>query len=324
MSALTTTKILRQTLAEEMRRDPRMFLMGEDIGVYGGSFGVTRDLVREFGSERVRDTPISEPGFVGAAIGAAAAGSHPVVEIMFMDFITLAVDALVNMAAKLSWIYEMPCPLVVRTAMGAGRGYGATHSQCLERLFFGIPGLRIVAPSTGPDAAALLKAAIRDPNPVLFLEHKLLYPMRWEMPVDPVPPARLGRARLARSGTDLTLLAWSWMAVEAERAADRLAQEEIEAEVIDLRSLNPLDMDTITASARKTGRVLIVEEGPLTGGIGAELAARVGETAHDALTAPVRRFGMPDAPIAAARTLEQALMPNAESIATAAIDLATQ
>ncbi len=323
MRTLTTTQILRETLAAELRRDPLLFLMGEDIGAYGGAFGVTRGLLAEFGAERVRDTPISEPGFVGAAIGAAVAGSHPLVEIMFMDFIGLAVDQLVNMAAKLHYIYGQSCPLTIRAPMGGGRGYGATHSQCLERLFFGIPGLRIVAPACGADAAGLLQAAIRDANPVLFLEHKLLYPLRWEMGDDLPPPLPLGRARVARPGTDVTIAAWSWMCVEAERAAATLAREEIEAEVIDLRTLNPLDMETLAASARKTGRVLLVEEGPLTGGVAAEIAARLAETAAGALAAPVRRLALPDCPLPAAKSLESVLMPNAESIAAAALDLAT-
>ena len=324
MRTLTTTQILRETLADELRRDPDLFLMGEDIGVYGGSFGVTRGLIDDFGAVRIRNTPISEQGFVGTAIGAAVAGAHPVVEIMFMDFITLAVDQLVNMAAKLHYIYGQSCPLVIRTPMGAGRGYGATHSQCLERLFFGIPGIKIVAPSTGADMAALLQGAIRDPNPVLFLEHKLLYPLRWELPDEPIAPLAPGTARLARAGSDITLAAWSWMAFEAERAAALLAAEEIEAEVIDLRSLNPLDLTTLVASARKTRRVLLIEEGPRTGGVTGEIAAQIHAQAHGQLDFPVERLTMPDCPVPSARSLEQAMMPNAASIAEAALELATR
>ncbi|MDD5707546.1 MAG: pyruvate dehydrogenase complex E1 component subunit beta [Kiritimatiellae bacterium] len=323
MRTLTTTQILRETLAEELRRDPLLFLMGEDIGAYGGAFGVTRGLLKEFGAARIRDTPISEAGFIGAAIGAAVAGSHPVVEIMFMDFITLCVDQLVNMAAKVPYIYGLACPLVIRAPMGGGRGYGATHSQCLERLFFGVPGLRIAAPATGADAAGLLRGALRENNPVIFLEHKLLYPMRWELDDAPIAPLPLGRARVARAGTDVTIVAWSWMSVEAERAAATLAREEIEAEVIDLRSLSPLDTQTLVASARKTGRVLVVEEGPLTGGLAAEISARVTEAAFHELAAPVRRLTLPDCPLPAARSLENALLPGADAIAAAARDLAT-
>ena len=243
---------------------------------------------------------------------------------MFMDFITLAVDQLVNMAAKLHYIYGQSCPLVIRTPMGAGRGYGATHSQCLERLFFGIPGIKIVAPSTGADMAALLQGAIRDPNPVLFLEHKLLYPLRWELSDEPIAPLAPGTARLARAGSDITIVAWSWMAFEAERAAALLAAEEIEAEVIDLRSLNPLDLTTLVASARKTRRVLLIEEGPRTGGVTGEIAAQIHAQAHGQLDFPVERLTMPDCPVPSARSLEQAMMPNAASIAEAALELATR
>lgn len=324
MRNLTTTQILRETLAGEMRRDPRMFLMGEDIGAYGGSFGVTRGLLDEFGAERVRDTPISEQTLVGTAIGAAVAGAHPVVEIMFMDFMALTVDQLGNMAAKLHYIYGQSCPLVVRTAMGAGRGYGATHSQCLERLFFGLPGLKIVAPATGADMSAMLQGAIRDSNPVIFLEHKLLYPLRWELDDAPIAPLAPGKARVAREGADVTLLAWSWMAFECGRAAALLAREDIDAEVIDLRSLSPLDIETIMASVRKTRRLLIVEEGPRTGGIAAEIAAQVAVQAASGLDFPVERLAMPDCPVPSAKSLEQLVVPGAETIAAAAGELATR
>lgn len=324
MRELTTTQILRETLAAEMRRDGRVFLMGEDIGVYGGSFGVTRGLIDEFGPERVRDTPISEPAIAGAACGAAAGGSRPVAEIMFMDFMTLCVDQLVNQAAKLHYLHGIECPMVVRTPSGGGRGYGATHSQSFERLFFGAPGLRIAAPATGEDASGLLQTAIRDPNPVIFVEHKRLYPLRWEMPDDGLPPPTpFGKARIARAGTDVTIVAWSWMAHLAELAADRLAEDEISAEVIDLRTLNPLDRDALAVSACKTGRVLVVEEAPLTGGISGEIAAIVGEAAFGRLAAPVRRLAAPDCPIPAARPLEAAVLPSEEAIYQAALELAT-
>ncbi len=323
MRELTTTQILRETLAAEMRRDERVFVMGEDIGVYGGSFGVTRGLIDEFGADRIRDTPISEPAIVGAACGAAAGGSRPVAEIMFMDFMTLCVDQLVNQAAKLHYLHGLECPMVVRTPSGGGRGYGATHSQSFERLFFGAPGLRIAAPATGEDAAGLLQTAIRDSNPVLFIEHKRLYPLRWEMPDELPPPVPFGKARIARSGTDVTIIAWSWMAHLATRVADRLAEDEISAEVLDLRTLNPLDRDAIAASACKTGRVLIAEEAPLTGGIAGELAAIVGEVAFGRLAAPVRRLAAPDCPIPASRPLEVAVLPSEDAIYQAALELAT-
>jgi len=315
MRTVTYTQLLRETLGAALRRDPRVFLMGEDIGVYGGAFGVTRGLVKEFGTERVRDTPISEQALVGTAIGAAAAGSRPVVEIMFMDFITLAVDQLVNMAAKLHYIYGVPCPLIVRTPNGGGRGYGATHSQSLERLFAGVPGIQIAAPATALDASALLQTALLGSNPVLFLEHKLLYPMRWEVPEGLPAPQPFGKARIAREGSQVTIVAWSGMVPQAERAAGALAAEGIHAEVIDLRTLAPLDTGTVVASVRKTGRVLVVEEGPRTGGFAAEVACRVFEAAYDCLDAPIRRLACPDCPLPAAKMLEASCIPNAETIA---------
>ena len=322
MNAITTVQFIRNALDRALDEDPRVFIMGEDIAAYGGSFGVTRGLVDKYGPERIRNTPISEPAFTGMAIGAAVAGSRPIVEIMFMDFVTLCVDQLVNMAAKLHYVYGQSCPLVLRTAMGAGRSYGATHSQCLERLFTGIPGLKVVAGSDGPDCAGLLLGALADPNPVIVLEHKLLYPIRFEEPAGPIAPIAPGSARVTRQGTDVTIVAWSYMAHLALQAAASLAEEEIEAEVVDVRSLAPLDEAALIESAKKTGRVLVVEEGPLTGGVAAEIATRINEGAFGALAAPVRRLAMPDVPVPSARELERAVMPDAASIADAARDLA--
>ena len=317
MRNVTFTVMLRETLAEALRRDPRVFLIGEDIGVYGGAFGVTRGLLKEFGPARVRDTPISEQALIGVAIGAAAGGLRPVAEFMFMDFITLAVDQIVNMAAKMHYVYGQPCPLVVRAPCGGGRGYGATHSQSFERLFAGVPGIRIAAPATAADASGLLQTALQDANPVLFLEHKLLYPTRWDLPEGLPPPVPFGQARVVREGGDVTIVAWSHAVHEAERAAAALATEGIAAEVIDLRTLCPLDADSITASARKTGRVAIVEEGPRTGGFAAEIACRVFEAAHDALDAPILRLASPDCPVPASKVLEAACLPDAAAIAAA-------
>jgi pyruvate dehydrogenase E1 component beta subunit len=314
MRSITYTQILRETLAAELRRDPSVFLMGEDIGVYGGSFGVTRGLIDEFGPERVRDTPISEQALAGIAIGAAVAGRRPVIEIMFMDFITLAVDQLVNMAAKIHPVYGLSCPLVIRTPPGGGRGYGATHSQSLERLFTGIPGLKIAAPSNASDASALLQTAIRDDNPVLFLEHKLLYPQRFDVPDELPAPIPFGFADIAREGDDLTIVAWSHMAFLARRAAAQLAAEGIEAEVIDLRTLNPLDLDTLVESAKRTGRVMVLEEGPKTGGFAGEIAAQIMENAHDYLEKPVRRLAGADFPIPSAKNLEAVCLPSLDGI----------
>lgn len=312
----TFTQTVRETLDGLLADCPEVFLMGEDIGVYGGSFGVTRGLLEKYGAERIRDTPISEQALTGCAIGAAVAGLRPVIEFMFMDFMTLAVDQLVNFAAKLHAIYGLNCPLVARAATGAGRGYGATHSQTLERIFFGVPGIKIAAPSNPVDAAALLREAIRDENPVLFLEHKLLYPMRFpqENGGRALP---FGKARIVAEGTDLTLVAWSYMVVQAKRAAARLRDEGVSVEVIDLRTLVPLDTATAVESAKKTGRVLVVEEGPRTGGVGAEIAARIAEGAFEYLEKPVRRLASPDLPVPAAKSLEALCVPTPESIAGA-------
>ena len=314
MRTITFTQILRETLAAELWRDPSVFLMGEDIGVYGGAFGVTRGLVAEFGPGRVRDTPISEQALTGIAIGAAVAGQRPVIEIMFMDFITLAVDQLVNMAAKLHPIYGRTCPLVVRTPPGGGRGYGATHSQSLERLFTGIPGIKIAAPSNAADASGLLQTAIRDNNPVLLLEHKLLYPQRFEVGDGLPQPIPFGFAKVAREGDDLTIVAWSHMAFVAQQAAAQLAAEGIDAEIVDLRTLAPLDIDTLVESAKRTGRVMVLEEGPKTGGFAAEIAAQIMENAHDYLEKPVRRLAGADFPIPSAKNLEAACIPSRAGI----------
>ncbi len=318
----TFTVTIRETLAAELRRDPAVLLMGEDIGAYGGAFGITKGLLAEFGPERVRDTPISEQALVGTAIGAAAAGLRPVVEIMFMDFITLAVDQLVNLAAKMHYIYSIPCPMVVRAPTGGGRGYGATHSQTLERLFTGVPGIQIAVPSDAADAAGLLQTAIRGANPVLFLEHKLLYPLRWKIGEGLPPPVPFGQARVTHSGDRVTLIAWSYMSHLCLTAAHQLAATGIAAEVVDLRTLAPLDTAALIAAARKTGRVLIVEEGPKTGGFGAEIAARIFEAAYDSLDAPIRRLAGPDCPVPASKTLEVACIPNTAAIVAAARELA--
>ena len=314
MRTITFTQIIRETLEAELRRDPSVFLMGEDIGVYGGSFGVTRGLINEFGPARIRDTPISEQALTGIAIGAAVAGQRPVIEIMFMDFITLAVDQLVNMAAKLHPIYGRSCPLVIRTPPGGGRGYGATHSQSFERLFAGVPGIKIAAPSNATDASGLLQTAIRDNNPVLFLEHKLLYPQRFEVGDELPQPIPFGFAKVAREGDDLTIVAWSHMAFVAQQAAAQLAAEGIDAEIVDLRTLAPLDIDTLVESAKRTGRVMVLEEGPKTGGFAAEIAAQIMENAHDYLEKPVRRLAGADFPIPSAKNLEAACIPSLAEI----------
>ena len=309
------SEALRASLDEAMQRDPAVVLMGEDIGAYGGAFGVTRGLAEKYGSERVLETPISENSFVGIAVGAAMTGLRPVVEMMFMDFILLAADQIVNHAAKLHYVYDgqVTVPLVVRAPCGAGRGYGASHSQSLEAVFMSVAGLKIVAPSNPFDAKGLLSAAIRDPNPVLFLESKALYGKRADVPEGhyEVP---LGKGRVVRDGDDLTIITYGAGVETALAAAAELAEGNLEAEVLDLRTLKPMDTDAVFASVRKTGRCIVFEEGHLTGGVGAEVSAQIMEHCFGDLKAPVRRVAGADAPIPSAVTLERALMPSAESI----------
>lgn len=323
MSGITVTEALRAALDEELRRDPDVLLLGEDIAEYGGAFGVTRGLVDTHGPGRVINTPISEPGFTGAAIGAAMVGSRPVVEIMFADFMTLTMDQLVNHAAKLHYVYaqQLRCPLVVRTACGAGRCYGPTHSQTFEAWFAHTPGLKVVAPSTPVDAKGLLKSAIRDDNPVIFLEHKLLYNVRADVAAGSDGRVPLGRSLRVTEGSDITIVAWSYMAHLAREAVAELAREDVSAELIDLRTLAPMDIETVSESVRKTGRVLIVEEGPRTGGVGAEIGARLFETAYDYLDAPLQRLAGSDNPIPASPALEGAMIPDVDRIVDAAIAL---
>jgi len=315
MRELTYWQALQEALQQEMRRDPRVFLLGEDIGAYGGAFGVTRGLLAEFGPERVRCTPISEATIVGAATGAAVTGLRPVVEIMFMDFLTLTMDQLANHAAKFRYMYgpQAHVPIVIRTPAGGGRSYGATHSQSLEAWFLHVPGLKVVAPATPADAKGLLLTAIRDDNPVLFVEHKLLYATTGPVP-DEDEPIAIGEAAVRREGQDVTIVAYSFHLGMALQAAEDLAPHGIDAEVIDLRSLVPLDTETIVGSVRKTGRLVCVEEGTRTGGVGAEIAARVAEHAYEYLDAPIRRIAAPDIPIPFSPPLEQAALPTREVI----------
>ena len=311
---------LKEAMAEEMRRDENVFILGEDIAEYGGAFKVTQGLLEEFGAARIRNTPISENSIVGVGVGAAITGLRPIVDIMFQDFIALAMDQLVNHAAKFHYMYGGQCrvPLVVRTPAGGGRCYGPTHSQSLEAWLMHAPGIKVVAPATPYDAKGLLKSAIRDDNPVLFVESKLLYGIKGHVPEfdseggDYTVP--IGEARVAREGDDLTLIAYSRMVGECERAAQVLGENGISCEVIDLRSLVPLDMDTVAASVEKTGRAVVVCEDCATAGVSAELMARVMEECFDFLHAPVRRVAGADTPIPCADNLEQAALPDAQKI----------
>lgn len=320
MSERTYREALGDALREELGRDPGVLILGEDVAV-GGPFGVTKGLAEEFGQNRVINTPISEGTVVGLAVGAALLGARPVVEVMFTDFITLAMDQLVNHAGKLHYMSggQLRVPLTVRVQGGALGGWGAHHSQCLEAWFQHIPGLRVVIPSTPADAKGLLKSAIRDDNPVLFVEHRGLYAARGEVPGgDHVVP--LGVAAIRRPGQDVTLLALSRMVSVALEAAEELAAQGISVEVIDPRSLAPLDLDTIVASVKKTGRLVVVHEAVTTGGVGAELAASVQEAAFDYLDSPILRVGAPFAPVPASLELEKLYVPGAARVASAVRD----
>jgi pyruvate dehydrogenase E1 component beta subunit len=321
---LTYAEAIREALAQAMEADPRVFTLGEDIGVYGGAFGVTGDLVHRFGEERVIDTPISELGIAGAAVGAAITGMRPVLEFQFSDFVTLAMEQIVNQAAKIRFMFggKASVPMVVRMPAGSGTGAAAQHSQSLEAWFAHVPGLKVVQPSTPYDAKGLLLAAIDDPNPVLIFEHKLLYKTKGHVPVEPyrVP---IGTAVTRRAGSTATVVATSIMVHRALEAAEALAPEGIDAEVIDLRSLRPIDTAAIEASARRTGRLLVVHEGVRTLGIGAEIAAHVaGSEAFDFLDAPIMRLGGRDAPLPYNPVLEKAAVPQVPDIVAALRSLA--
>ncbi|HBG75169.1 MAG: pyruvate dehydrogenase [Chloroflexi bacterium GWB2_49_20] len=323
---ITYLEAVREAMVQEMRSDPDVFLMGEDIGVYGGAFGVSQGMLDEFGPERIRETPISEEAIAGAATGAAMMGMRPIIEIMFMDFLTLAMDQLANQAAKIRFMFggQTSVPLVCRAPAGSGTGAAAQHCQSLEAWLVHAPGIKVVAPSTPYDAKGLLVTSIRDNNPVFFMEHKLLYRTKGQVPED-LYSIPFGQAEVKRPGRDLTVIAYSNMVVRALEAAEILAVENIEIEVVDLRTLKPLDEATLIASVCKTGRVLIVHEAPLTGGFGGELAALIaGGEAFDFLDAPIRRLAGLDIPIPYNRTLERATVPQVEDIVAAARILAKE
>jgi pyruvate dehydrogenase E1 component beta subunit len=308
MAVLRYREALNQALREEMDRDERVVLMGEDIGVFNGAFKVTQALLAEFGERRVRDTPISENTIVGMGVGAAMTGLRPVVELMTINFSLLAMDQIVNHAAHIRYMFggQVSVPLVVRMPQGAGHQLGPTHSHSFEALYLHVPGLLVAVPSTPADAKGLLKAAIREDNPVIFIEHEYLYGQRGDVPDDGGGLARFGEAAVRRQGSDVTIVGISRMAVTAERAAELLAGEHrVEAEVIDPRTLRPLDLDTILRSVRKTNRCVIVEEGWPHGGVGANLAALVQEQAFDWLDAPVGRVTSADVPMPYSKPLEQ-------------------
>jgi len=316
MPEITCREAIHDAMVEEMRRDKRVFLIGEDIGVYGGAFGVSQGMLAEFGPERIRETPISEQAIVGAAAGAAMVGMRPIAEIMFMDFILLAMEPLVNQAAKARYMFggKAKVPMVIRMPSGSGTGAAAQHSQSLESILMHIPGIKVVAPSTPYDAKGLLISSIRDPNPVCFVEHKLLYKTKGEVPVEEysIP---LGVTDVKHEGRDITIVTSGIMVQKSIAVARKLEAEGISIEVIDPRTLRPLDIDAITRSVKKTGRLLVVHEAVKTGGWAGEVMASVSESsAFDYLDSPMRRLTGKDIPIPYNRNLETAAVPQEEDI----------
>ena len=314
--------ILRDAMAKALREaldtDDRTFLMGEDIGAYGGPYAVTRGFLEDYGEERIRDTPISEAAFVGAGTGAAMIGMRPIVEVMTINFSLVAIDQIVNHAAKLSYMSDgqISVPLIIRTVTGGGGQLAATHSQSFENWYASVPGLRVVVPATPYDALGLFRSSRKDNNPVIFAEHSLLYRVRGEVPDDyyEIP---LGQARIAREGEDVTLVSYSGMVRVAEESAAKLAENDISAEVIDLRTLSPLDLETVVRSVRKTNRVAVIEETWKTGGFSGTIASDIQEAAFDDLDGPVLRINAPDVPAPYARNIEQAMIPSSDWVVEA-------
>jgi acetoin:2,6-dichlorophenolindophenol oxidoreductase subunit beta len=318
MPNMTFAQAINSAHAVEMKRDPNIYIAGEDVGVFGGCFGVTAGLLDQFGEKRVKDTTITESAIIGTAVGAASAGLRPVIELMFVDFIGVALDQLYNQGGKMKYMFggKAKIPMVMRTACGAGIGAAAQHSQCLDALFMHLPGLKVVIPSTPYDAKGLLIQAIRDDNPVVFLEHKVLYAMEGEVPEEAytIP---LGLADIKREGSDVTVVATAKMVHTALGAAEKLAGEGISVEVVDPRTLYPLDMETIIASVKKTHRLVIVHEEVKFAGSGAEIAAQVAEDAFDYLDAPIVRVAAPFCPVPFSPPLEKAYIPSEEKLIAA-------
>jgi pyruvate dehydrogenase E1 component beta subunit len=324
VETMTYREALRLAMRQEMERDDRVFVMGEEVGLFDGSYKVTAGLLDEFGPDRVRDTPISEEGFLGAGVGAAMLGERPIVEVMTLNFLLVAMDQVVNHAAKIGAMFggEVRCPMVIRTPNGAGNQLTAQHSQSFDGWFAGTPGLKVVAPATPADAKGLLKAAIRDDDPVLVIENLPIYKEKGEVDLDPELLTPIGRAAVAREGSDLTIVSHSFATVRSLHVAEKLAAEHgVEVEVVDLRSLRPLDVETVAASVAKTNRALCVEEGWPSYGVSAELAARIQHACFDDLDAPVERVGMAEVPLPYAKELELAAMPTEDRIARAALSV---
>lgn len=318
MREILYVEAIREALRQEMELDERVIVMGEDVGPYGGIFKVTKGLWEQFGDERVRDTPISEAGITGTGVGAAATGLRPVVELMFMDFVTIAMDQLANQGAKMRYMFggKARVPMVLRTNMGAGRSSAAQHSQSLQAWVAHVPGLKVVMPSDPYDAKGLLISAIRDDNPVVYLEHKFLYSVKGNVPEE-VYTVPIGKAEVKRAGRDVTIVATSMMVYKALKVAEVLSKEGIEVEVVDPRTLSPLDKETIARSVVKTGRAIVSDEGCTSYGAGAELATVIMEEAFDYLDAPVRRVCAPDVPIPFSPALEKHVTINEEQLIAA-------
>lgn len=316
MSIKTYAQAIKDVIAEEMRRDETVFVMGEDVAEQGGIFGCTRGLVTEFGKQRVRNTPISEAGFVAAGLGAACAGMRPIVELMYMDFTLVSMDQIINQVAKTRYVFggKARIPLVIRGQQGVGRGNAATHSQSLEAIFMHFPGIKVAMPSSPSDAAGLLRTAIRDDNPVIFIEHKALYVTKGEVPDDPDFSIPFGKAQILREGKDVTLIGSLLYTVKALAAAEKLQAEGISVEVIDPRTLVPFDKETIVNSVKKTGRAVVVHEAHKTCGVGAEISSMIMEEAFKYLDAPVLRLGAKACPLPFNPGLENAVVPQEEDI----------
>ena len=318
MARITMREAISQALWEEMEKDPAVFILGEEVGVWGGTYAVTKGFFDHFGAERVRDTPIAEAGIIGAAIGAALVGQRPIAELMTINFAFVAMDHIVNEAAKLHYMFggQFTLPLVIRAVGGGGRQLGATHSQTPDAIFAHFPGLKVVAPGTPEDAKGLLKSAIRSNDPILFIEHAAMYQVRGEVPeVDYLIP--IGKSRVQREGRDVTIVTYSKGLEISMIAAEQLAGEGIEAEVVDLRTLRPLDMEPVLESFKKTNRAVVVEEGWKSFGVGSEISSRIYEEAFDYVDAPIKRVAQDEVPLPYNRTLEQAALPQPDDVIAA-------
>jgi pyruvate dehydrogenase E1 component beta subunit len=315
MAKITMRQAISQALWEEMERDPKVFILGQEVGVWGGTYAVTKGFYDHFGADRVRDTPISEAAIIGSAIGAAIAGTRPVAELMTINFAFSAMDHIVNQSAKMHYMFngQMVLPLVIRTVGGGGRQLGATHSQTPDAIFAHFPGLKVVAPGTPADAKGLLKAAIRSNDPIMFIEHATLYQVRGEVPDgDYIVP--IGKSTVQRSGDHVTIVTYSKMLELSLKAAEQLAKDGIEAEIVDLRTLRPLDLEPVIESFKKTNRAVIVEEGWKSFGVGAEISAQIYEHAFDYVDAPIKRVAQKEVPLPYNRNLEQMALPQVEDI----------